>query len=83
MLLQQFMLIYFQIYIIGGSYTTQNLNDFVEVFDAKNKTIEKVLDVQNNWVKVPVPYLTEYSTCSCIVPMINENAFAILGGYSV
>jgi hypothetical protein len=53
----------------------------VEVFDDKSKTIEKVFDAQNNWMTVPVPYLTAMARCTCIVPMVNENAFVILGGY--
>ena len=64
-----------QIYIISGIFSAQD--DYIEVFDAKNKTIEKVVDDQNNWIKVPEPGKADLT---CIVPMIKENAFAILGG---
>jgi hypothetical protein len=76
-------LIHLQTFIVGGSDYTVYPNDYVEVFDAKNKTISRVVDDQANWVKVPVPYLTSMTRCTCIVPMNNKNAFAILGGFSL
>ena len=71
-------LVLFQIYILGS--LTSAPNDYIEVFDAKNKTIMRVVDNQSNWIQVPIPGLTSFVQYSCIVPMISESAFVILGG---
>jgi hypothetical protein len=76
------MFLYFQVYIVGGSNSAQYPNDGIEVFNSNNKTLEKVFDDQNTWVTVPVAYMTELTRCTCVIPMINENSFVILGGYS-
>jgi hypothetical protein len=53
--------------------------DHMEVFDSKTKVIKKVLDDQNNWIKVPFS-ITGTSTSTCAVSLVEKNAFVILGG---
>jgi hypothetical protein len=63
-----------------GGYDANNLSiNYMEVFDSKTKVIEKILDDQNNWIKVPFS-ITGTSTSTCAVSLVEKNAFVILGG---
>jgi hypothetical protein len=70
----------FQIYIIGGFDTSGTPIDYMEVFDSQTKTMQKILDGQNAWIKVPVPGLIGYGFHTCAVPLKDKNAFVVLGG---
>ena len=64
---------------MGGFDASGYPTDYMEVFDSKTKKIEKIFDDQNNWMKVPIPTLTAMSFHTCAVPLVEKNAFVLMG----
>ncbi len=62
---------------MGGTDKSGNFVDGMEVFDSKTKLITKVVDDNNNWVKMPFHV---YGSETCAVPLTDKNAFIVSGG---
>jgi hypothetical protein len=70
---------HFQIFIFGGFDTAKNIIYETEVFDSVTGTIQKVTDLQGNWVLIlDVSYADGDS--NCVIPIEEENAFVVTGG---
>jgi hypothetical protein len=65
---------------MGGVDKTWTSVDSLEVFDSKTKIISKVMDDQNNWVNTALPGIAAEGNQVCDVPLIDKNAFILLGG---
>lgn len=65
---------------MGGVDKTNKSVDGLEVFDSNTKIIRKVMDDQNNWVQTSVPGMAGDGFQTCAVPLIDKNAFVLLGG---
>jgi hypothetical protein len=65
---------------MGGSDSNGYSVDGLEVFDSNTKVISKVMDDQNNWVKTPVAGIAGDGFRACGVPLVDKNAFILMGG---
>jgi len=65
---------------MGGVDRTWTSIDGLELFDSKTKIISKVMDNQSNWVSTAIPGIAAEGNQLCAVPLVDKNAFILLGG---